>query len=134
MTSVQVTLGEVAAALALAAVAVAVSAFERARLEGEIAVAAARAFVQLSAVGYVVKVVFDQDRLVFVVALLAVMTLVGALTARRRARTVPGAFWPLLVALAIAATGTLGLVVGLGYSAPNRATSSPSAAWSSATR
>ena len=55
MTSVHVSLGEVAAALGLAALAVVVSAFERARLEREIVVAAARAFVQLTAVGYVVK-------------------------------------------------------------------------------
>jgi putative ABC transport system permease protein len=109
-----VSLGEVAAALALAALAVAVSAFQRARLEGEIGLAAGRAFVQLTAVGYVVKVVFEQDRLIFVVALLATMTLFGALTARRRASAVPGAFWPLLIALAVAATGTLGLVVALG--------------------
>jgi len=109
-----VSLGEVAAALALAATAVAVSAIQRARLEGEIGLAALRAFVQLTAVGYVVKLVFEQDRLVFVVALLVAMTLFGALTARRRAAAVPGAFWPLLVALALAAAATLGLVVALG--------------------
>lgn len=43
-------------------------------LEGELGLAAARAFVQLSAVGYIIKLVFEQDRLVLVVVLLA-MTL-----------------------------------------------------------
>ena len=38
----------------------------------------------------------------FVIALIAAMVLFGALTARNRARRVPGAFWPLLVALALA--------------------------------
>jgi putative ABC transport system permease protein len=50
---------------------------------------------------------------VFVVALIAVMVGFGALTARQRARKVPGALWPLVVALGVAATGTLGLVVAL---------------------
>jgi len=114
MSSVHVSLGEVAASLALTALAVVVSAGQRARLEDDIVVAAARAFVQLSAVGYVIKVVFEQDRLTFVVALLIAMTLVGALTARRRAAGVPGAFLPLFIALGLAAAATLGLVVALG--------------------
>jgi len=42
----------------------------------------------------------------------------GAFTARRRARRVPDAFWPLLIALALAGAVTLGLVVGLGVFKP----------------
>jgi putative ABC transport system permease protein len=42
------------------------------------------------------------------------MVVFGALTARHRARRVPHAFWPLLIALAIAGASTLGLVVALG--------------------
>jgi hypothetical protein len=51
---------------------------------------------------------------VFVIALLPVMVVFGALTARRRARRVPNAFWPLLLALALAGSTTLLLVVALG--------------------
>ena len=118
MSGSQVGLAEVAGSLALVAVAVAISVWERARLEGEIAVAAARAFVQLTAVGFVIELIFDSDRLVFVFALIAVMVVVGALTARHRARRVPGAFWPLLGALSLAAGSTLGLVVALGVFEP----------------
>ncbi len=46
--------------------------------------------------------------------LLAVMVIFGALTARGRATRVPSALWPLLVALAVAATATLALVLVLG--------------------
>jgi putative ABC transport system permease protein len=42
------------------------------------------------------------------------MVVFGALTARSRAKKVPDAFWPLLIALAIAGASTLGLVVALG--------------------
>jgi len=93
-TSIHVTLGEVAAALGLVAVALAVSLWQRSGVEGDIGVAVARSFVQLTAIGYVVKLVFDTDSLALVVALISAMALMGAFTARGRARRVPGAFWP----------------------------------------
>jgi putative ABC transport system permease protein len=111
---IHVTLGEVAASLGLVAIAAAVSIRWRAGLEGDIGVAVLRSFVQLTAIGYVIKLIFEQDRISFVVVLIVVMVLFGALTARQRARRVPGAFWPLLLALALAGGATLGLVVALG--------------------
>jgi putative ABC transport system permease protein len=116
--SIDVELGEVAAALALAAIALAVSLWQRMALERDIATAVVRAFVQLTAIGYVIAIVFEQDEFLLVVALLTVMVVFGAFTARGRARAVPGAFAVLIVALAAAAAGTLGLVVALGVFAP----------------
>jgi putative ABC transport system permease protein len=118
VTPTNVDLGQVAAAVALVAVAVGISIWERARLEGDIALAAVRAFVQLTAVGFVIQAIFDSDRLVWVFVLVGVMVVVGAFTARHRARSVPGAFWPLLIALALAGTATLGLIVALGVFDP----------------
>lgn len=119
MTSgIHVTLGEVGAALALVAVAIAVSLWQRAEVEGDIAIAVLRSFVQLTAIGYVIKLIFDADELLLAAALIAAMVVFGALTARGRARRVPGAFWPLLAALALAGAGTLGLVVVLGVFDP----------------
>jgi putative ABC transport system permease protein len=112
--AIEVSLGDVALTLALVAVAVAVSFWRRTGLEGDIGISIVRAFLQLTAIGYVIKLIFEQDRLLFVIALIAVMVLFGALTARQRARHVPGAFWPLLIALALAGTTTLVLVVALG--------------------
>lgn len=114
ITSLQVTWGEVAATLVLVAIAAGVSFWQKADLEGDIAIAVGRSFIQLIAVGYVIKLIFDQDRLVFVFVLLTAMVLFGAFTARRRARRVPGAFRPLLIALGVAAVATISLVVGLG--------------------
>ena len=117
-SAIQVSLGEVAAAVALVAVALGVSAWQRMQVEADMAVAAVRAFVQLTAIGYVIKLIFDSQRLLFVFVLIAAMVVFGAFTARRRARRVPGAFWPLLVALGLAGAGTLGLVVALGVFEP----------------
>lgn len=113
-TSIHVSAGQVAATLALVALAAAVSFWRKADLERDIGIAALRSFIQLTAIGYVIKLIFEADTLALVFALLAVMVVFGALTARSRAKKVPDAFWPLLIALAIAGTSTLGLVVALG--------------------
>src|SRR5205085_1848980 len=107
-------LGQVAATLALVAVAVAVSIWQRVAVETDIAIAVVRSAIQLTAIGFVIKAIFKSDNLLFVFALVAVMVVFGALTARSRARRVPGAFWPLLGALALAGAATIGLVVALG--------------------
>ena len=114
MSTVSITLGEVAASLALIAVAIAVSFWRRAELEQDIAVAVLRSFLQLTAVGYVIQAIFDTDSLWLVVALLAGMVGFGAWTARGRAKAVPGATAPILLGLAVAAAVTLGLVLALG--------------------
>ena len=79
-------------------------------LEEDIGIAVVRSFIQLTAIGYVITVIFDEDSAALVVALIAVMVVFGAFTARRRAQRVPGAFWPLLISLGVAAAATLGLV------------------------
>jgi putative ABC transport system permease protein len=116
--AIHITFGQVASTLALVAVAVVVSVWQRADLERDIGIAVIRSFIQLTAIGYVIELIFDQGNLSFVVALLAAMVLFGALTARSRARRVPHAFWPLLIALALAGAATLGLVLALGVFEP----------------
>ncbi len=118
MNGIDVSLGEVAAALALVALAAAISRWRDAELEDDILVAAIRSFVQLTAIGYAIEVIFDADTIWLVLALLAVMILFGAFTARSRARRVPGALWPLLIALTMAGATTLGLVIALGIFEP----------------
>lgn len=114
ISAIHLTLAQVAAALALVALAAAVSIWQHADLERDIAVATIRSFIQLTAIGYVIKIIFDENNLIFVFALIAAMVLFGALTARQRARKIPHAFWPLLIALAVAGVTTLAVVVALG--------------------
>jgi putative ABC transport system permease protein len=116
--SIHVALWQVAASLVLVAIAIAISRRRQADLERDIAVATVRSIVQLTLVGYAIKLIFEADTIWLVLALLSVMVLFGALTARSRARSVPGAFWPLLIALSTAAATTLGLVVALGVFDP----------------
>ena len=117
-SSIDVSLGEVAASLTLVAIAIAVSLWRRTELADDIAIAVLRSFLQLVAIGYVIQAIFDEDSLALVLALIVVMVVFGAYTARGRARRVPGAFVPLLIALSLAAATTLGLVVALGIFEP----------------
>jgi putative ABC transport system permease protein len=112
--AIHIGFGDVAATLALVAVAGAVALWERTDLEGDIAVAVARSFVQLTAIGYVIKAIFASESILWVALLLAVMVVFGAFTARGRAARVPHAFWPLLFALTVAATATLAVVLAIG--------------------
>ena len=114
MSSIDVSLGEVAASVALLAIAAAISFWRDADLERDIGIALVRSFLQLTAIGFVIQAIFDADTLFLVGALLVVMVVFGAFTARARARKVPGALGPLLVALALAGGTTLGLIVALG--------------------
>ena len=117
-SSIDVTVGELVAALALVALAILVARWRRTELEDDIAIAVVRSFVQLTAVGYVIQLIFDNDSLWLVFLLLAVMVGFGALTARSRAKRVPGALLPLVIGLGTAAAVTLGLVLALGIFQP----------------
>jgi putative ABC transport system permease protein len=108
-TSIHIAVWQVAASLALVALAAAISFWQGADLERDIGIATVRSIVQLTLVG---------DTIWLVLALLAVMVLFGAITARSRAKKVPGSFRPLLIALALAGGSTLGLVVALGIFEP----------------
>jgi UDP-glucose/iron transport system permease protein len=116
--SIHISIGQVAAALALVALAAAISFWQRADLERDIGIATVRSLIQLTAIGYAIKLIFEADTIWLVLALLTVMVTFGAITARSRARRVPDAFWPLLIALAVAGAATLGLVVALGIFEP----------------
>jgi putative ABC transport system permease protein len=118
MQPIHVSLGQVAAALVLVALAAAVSLWRRADLERDLGIAVLRSFLQLTAMGYLIKAIFNSDSIWVVIALLAAMVAFGTWTARSRARAVPDATLPIAIALATAAAVTLALVVALGVFAP----------------
>jgi putative ABC transport system permease protein len=114
VSTIDISLAEVAATLALVAIAAAVSLWRRAELERDLGIAVLRSFLQLTAIGYVIQAIFDSDSLWLVAALLAAMVAFGSATARSRAKAVPEALGPIVLALSVAAAVTLGLVLGLG--------------------
>lgn len=109
-------LGTVASALltlSLVAAAIAISRYERLDLERDITIAAVRSFVQLTAIGYAIDLVFGLRSLLDVILLLAGMVAFASWTSARRGEGVAGAFPISLVAIGAAAATTLGLLLAL---------------------
>ncbi len=118
MRGSQIDIWQIVASLALVAIALLIAVWQRTKLEVDIVTATARAFVQLTAIGFAIQFIFDRDEIWFVLILLAVMVGFGTYTARHRARAVPACVIPIALALTLAAVTTLGLVVVLGVFAP----------------
>ena len=69
MTSpIHLSFGQVAASLALIALAAAISFWRRTDLERDIIVATVRSFIQLTAIGYTIELIFEPDTIWLVLA------------------------------------------------------------------
>ncbi len=89
MRALEIGFADVLVALLFVAVAVAAARWERTGEERSIAAAAARAIVQLLAVGYVIDAIFGLENLAATVAFIAVMLGFATQIAARRGRGVP---------------------------------------------
>ena len=106
--------GQVAGSLALVAVAIVLARWEGVPLGHEIACAVLRSFVQLIALGYVIKWVFEANNVAWVIPVLGVMVVFGAFTSRARAPDVPRALPILLLSIGIGTCATVGLALAVG--------------------
>jgi putative ABC transport system permease protein len=86
---------------------------QRLGITRELLVAAARAFVQLVAVGALLLVVFERGGLLAAFAWLVVMTVIGGYVAGRRARGLPDATRVAGVAIAVGTASTMGVLLVL---------------------
>lgn len=99
----------------LVGLAIAISAWRALGLEWSLVWAAARAAVQLLAVGGVLTVLLDPDVSIWWSwAWVGAMVVFAAVTVARRAREVPRAFTLALLAFGAAAVVTLGVIFGFG--------------------
>lgn len=104
-----------ATSVALVAVAAAISLWQRLGLERRIVWAATRALVQLLLVGAALALVIEPGRsLVWSWLWIVAMIAYAGDVARRRAREVPGLLWLAVLAFAVGAVVTLGVLFGFG--------------------
>jgi putative ABC transport system permease protein len=106
-------LPRVGSALALVAGAVLISRWQAVGLETQILWATGRAFVQLTAIGYALDLIFAIDQPVFILLVIAVMVTIAGFTAGRRGQGVPHSRWVALSSIALGTFLTLGLLIGL---------------------
>ncbi len=113
-TTIPLDLTRILAALALGLLAALISRWQTLDLEKQIVIASVRAFLQLIAIGYGLTFIFEADNPAAILLILAVMVGIAGYTAGKRGRGTPNAGRVALIAIAVGATLTLGLLVGLG--------------------
>lgn len=98
--------------LAFVGLAMALSYWQRVGLERDMLIATVRSAVQLVAVGYVLKLVFQAHDVLWVILMVCLMMGVASQNAAQRGQAVPGVFWRILAAIALTECVTQGLLLG----------------------
>lgn len=106
-------MSQLIAATVLVAIAIVLVEVRRLGVGWDLAKGTVRSFLQLMAVGFVLKFIFDLDKLQYQILLLLVMIAVAAYTARGRARSMRGAFTISFVAILSGTAATLGVMLAL---------------------
>ncbi|RLN31048.1 UPF0014 membrane protein STAR2 [Panicum miliaceum] len=102
-----------AAATAVVAMAVALSFSQRLGLEGEMLYAIARAFLQLSVIGFVLQFIFTQKNALWILLSYLFMVTVAGYTAGQRAKQVPRGKYIACVSILVGTAITMFLLVML---------------------
>ncbi len=83
---------------------------ERLRMHGEVLIGSLRCFVQLLILGYIIDYVFNVNRLSWMLVMIGAMVVVGAHTARSRARGLKHAWLLCITSLAAGTVVSLGVI------------------------
>lgn len=100
-------------ALLFVLVAVVISFKEDLGLERDLLIGTVRAFVQLMAIGYVLKIIFDLEKWPYIVLMLMFMVLVAARNAEKRGQGIRNVFSVLLLAIGAGEVLTMGMMLAL---------------------
>ena len=108
----------VGASVLLVVIAVLVAGWARLKLTRELLVASARAFVQLLIVGALLTFLFTNAGLLGALAWVSGMVVVAGFVAAGRSRELPEARFTALIAIAVGAATTLGVLLAVGVVEP----------------
>lgn len=82
-------------------------------LEKDTIIATVRSIIQLLAVGYVLKFVFDSNSIIYMGLMIALMIVAATLNARNKGKVIKGITWKIAVTLIIVEIVTQGILLGL---------------------
>ena len=102
------------ASLTLVFLAALISRWQSLDLEKQMMVAVVRSFIQLTLIGYALTYIFEVDNPLVVLLIISIMVTIAGYTSGKRAVGVPNAHRVALASIALGASLTLGLLVGLG--------------------
>jgi putative ABC transport system permease protein len=106
-------MSQLIASTALLAIAIILAEVRRLGVGWDLLKGAVRSFLQLMAVGFVIKFIFGLEDVQYQLLLLLVMIVVAAYTARGRAKSMPGAFRTAFVSILAGTAATLGVMLAL---------------------
>lgn len=106
-------MSQLIASTVLVAIAIVLVEIRRLGVGMEILRGTIRSFLQLMAVGFVLKFIFDLEQVQYQILLLLAMTVVAAFTARGRAKSMRGAFRASFFSILAGTAATLGVMLAL---------------------
>jgi len=111
MTEFLTLFPQILGALALVIFAMLISKWQQVSLEQDMLVAVLRAFVQLIAIGYALEMLFESNSLPLTIGVLSLMVTIAGYTAGKRGQQIPHNQLIATIAIAMAATLTLGTLL-----------------------
>ncbi|KOS62313.1 iron export ABC transporter permease subunit FetB [Lysinibacillus agricola] len=81
-------------------------------LEKDTIIATIRSIIQLLAVGYILKFVFDAQSYIYIFLMIALMILVATLNARKKGKGIKGITWKIALTLIVIEVVTQGVLLG----------------------
>lgn len=83
-------------------------------LEKDTIIATIRAILQLLAIGYILKFIFDAESIVYLVLMITLMIFVATFNARKSGKAIKGITWKIAFTLIIVEIGTQSILLGFG--------------------
>ena len=102
----------------LVLVAVAITIWWKIPVQKDMAIGSVRAFVQLVAIGYALRYIFDMEAVWLTLLALLVMTVVGAQAAASRVREIKAPFVVAFLSIAVGSAITIGMLLALRVITP----------------
>lgn len=81
-------------------------------LEKDTVIATIRSIVQLLAVGYVLKLVFDSEHIIYILLMITLMIGTATLNARKKGKAIKGITWKIAFTLIVIEVITQGILIG----------------------
>ncbi|MFJ7952912.1 ABC transporter permease [Lysinibacillus sp. NPDC096418] len=83
-------------------------------LEKDTIIATVRSVIQLLAVGFILKFVFDSGSIIYILLMVALMIFAATLNARKKGKAIKGITWKIALTLIVVEFVTQGVLLGLG--------------------
>lgn len=83
-------------------------------LERDTIIATIRSVIQLLAVGFILKFVFDSGSVIYIFLMIALMIFAATLNARKKGQAIKGITWKIALTLIVVEVVTQGILLGLG--------------------